>query len=72
MNTSNVDAVKDCQVGNHARPVSHDVVCIFMFSVSTRASAGLNGKHQSNLRPMDRLANDMKKCQTGTCLVTYF
>ena len=35
--TSNVDAVYDSHVGNHARFVSHDVVN-FVFSVSTRAS----------------------------------
>ena len=35
--TSNVDAVYDGHVGNHARFVSHDVVN-FIFSVSIRAS----------------------------------
>ena len=35
--TSNVDAVYDSHVGNHARFVSHDVVN-FVFSVSIRAS----------------------------------
>ena len=37
MVTSNVDAVYDSHVGNHARFVSHDVVN-FVFSVSIRAS----------------------------------
>ena len=37
MVTSNVDAVNDSHVGNHARFVSHDVVN-FVFSVSIRAS----------------------------------
>ena len=37
MVTSNVDAVYDGHVGNHARFVSHDVVN-FMSSVSIRAS----------------------------------
>ena len=37
MFTSNVDAVYDGHVGNHARFVSHDVIN-FIFSVSTRAS----------------------------------
>ena len=35
--TSNVDAVYDSDVGNHARFVSHDLVN-FVFSVSIRAS----------------------------------
>ena len=34
---SNVDAVEDGNVGNHAQFVSHDVV-YFIFSVSIRAS----------------------------------
>ena len=38
MVSSNVDAVYDGPVGNHARCVSHDVVD-FIFSVSIRASA---------------------------------
>ena len=37
MVTSNVDAVDDGHVGNHARFLSQDVV-YFIFSVSTRAS----------------------------------
>ena len=37
MVTSNVDAVYDGHVGNHARFVSHDVVN-FIFSVSVLAS----------------------------------
>ena len=37
MVTSNVDAVYDSNVGNHAQFVSHDVVNLF-FSVSIRAS----------------------------------
>ena len=37
MVTSNVDAVYDSHVGNHARFVSQDVVN-FVFSVSIRAS----------------------------------
>ena len=36
MVTSNVDAVYDSHVGNHARFVSHDIVD-FVFSVSIRA-----------------------------------
>ena len=36
MVTSNVDAVYDSHVGNHARFVSHDVVN-FVFSVSHKA-----------------------------------
>ena len=37
MVTSNVDAVYDCHVGNHARFVGHDVVNL-IYSVSIRAS----------------------------------
>ena len=37
MVTSNVDAVYDGHVENHARFVNHDVVC-FIVNVSTRAS----------------------------------
>ena len=41
MVTSNVDAVYDGHVGNHARFVSHDVVN-FISSVSIRASTWLS------------------------------